>query len=275
MLMERSRARELGHQTLGILRAGQYRAPSGLLVDIRSTLEKAAAGTVSYPPDVLPSPPRPGDRPTMIEVRNESTLDAARRLAGQGLGVAALNFASATHPGGGWLNGARAQEESLARSSGLYACLEDNEMYDYHRARRDALYTDYVIYSPHVPVFRTDDGTLLEEPYLCSFLTSPAVNANGLRKYAPERLREVGPAMAGRICKVLAVARRHGHDTLVLGAWGCGAFGNDPDEIAELFHTALTAHNRGVFSLIVFAITDHWADQRNIGPLRRRFGLPA
>jgi len=274
MLIERGRARELGHQTLDILRAGRYRAPSGAPVDIRSALEQAVAGTVSYPPGAPLSTPAPGHQPTDIQVSNETTLDAARRLQGQGLSLVALNFASATHPGGGWLDGARAQEESLARSSGLYACLEDNEMYDYHRARRDALHTDYVIYSPGVPVFRTDDGTLLEEPYLCSFLTSPAVNVSGLRKYAAERLPEVGAAMASRIDKVLAVAWEHRHDTLLLGAWGCGAFSNDPTEIAELFHSALTTTYRGVFSLIVFAITDHWADQRNIGPFRQRLSPP-
>lgn len=77
--------------------------------------------------------------------------------------VAALNFASATHPGGGFLSGARAQEESIARSSGLFACLEGREMYSWHRSRLDAMYSDWIIYSPDVPVFRTDDGELLEE----------------------------------------------------------------------------------------------------------------
>jgi uncharacterized protein (TIGR02452 family) len=94
---------------------------------------------------------------------------AARR----GLRPVALNFASATSPGGGFLSGARAQEECLARCSGLYACLADNPMYGFHRARRDALYSDYAVYSPDVPVFRSEDpaGTLLDEPWLCSFIT--------------------------------------------------------------------------------------------------------
>ena len=79
--------------------------------------------------------------------------------------VAALNFASATHAGGGCLSGARAQEESITRSSGLFSALEGRNMYAYHCSRRNAMYTDYVIYSPDVPVFRTDSGELLEQPW--------------------------------------------------------------------------------------------------------------
>src|SRR5207253_843688 len=100
----------------------------------------------------------------------ETTLASARRLVAAGQRPAALNFASAKHPGGGFLNGALAQEESLARSSALYACLVGNPMYTFHQAQSDALYTDYAIYSPDVPVFRGDDGALLPEPYLCSFI---------------------------------------------------------------------------------------------------------
>jgi len=88
-----------------------------------------------------------------------------------------LNFASATHPGGGFLSGARAQEEYLARSSGLYACIRDNPMYAFHRSRSDPHYTNYAVYSPEVPVFRSDDGSLLDEPYTVGIITSPAVNA--------------------------------------------------------------------------------------------------
>ena len=89
---------------------------------------------------------------------NATTLEVARGLADEGHRVAALNFASARNPGGGFLTGARAQEESLARASGLYAMLLDDPMYDHHRSRKDPLYTAWVIYSPDVPVFRLDEG---------------------------------------------------------------------------------------------------------------------
>ena len=204
---------------------------------------------------------------------NETTLVAARRLIAAGYRPAALNFASARHPGGGFLNGARAQEESLARSSGLYACLVGNAMYDLHEARRDAMYTDYVIYSPDVPVFRDDNGTLLAEPYLCSFITSPAVNAKVVLEREPSRRAEIPKVMWRRILKVLAVAAIHGHQALVLGAWGCGAFGNDSREIAGLFQRALAEDFRDVFAQVVFAVTDWSKERRFIGPFCEVFGV--
>jgi uncharacterized protein (TIGR02452 family) len=185
--------------------------------------------------------------------------------------VAALNFASATHPGGGFLNGALAQEEALCRSSALYACLEGREMYAWHLAHHDPLYGHWVLYSPDVPVFRGRDHKLLEEPFKLSFLTSPAVNAKRVIERDAARSDEISRIMGERIHRVLAVASMHGHDTLVLGAWGCGAFGNDPEVIAGLFRTALEGTFRGQFERVTFAVLDEWSDRRNIGPFERQF----
>jgi uncharacterized protein (TIGR02452 family) len=272
--MHRERAAELGNETVRILEAGQYVSASGKTVEIREMLRRATSGTIGHPPEQDLPVAGPGARQTRIEVKNQTTLVAAKRLVDQGLRVAALNFASATHPGGGFLSGARAQEESLARSSGLYACLSGNPMYVFHEAQRDAAYTDYSIYSPDVPVIRTDDGALLDEPWPCSFITSAAVQANGFKKYDPKRLSEIPGLMRQRIAKVLAVAVKHQHGTLVLGAWGCGAFGNDPNLIADLFHSALHGPFSGVFSQIVFAIIDWSDDLKFIGPFERAFGSP-
>jgi uncharacterized protein (TIGR02452 family) len=269
--MKRTTAAELGRDTVRILEAGRYTNPAGESVEVADALARAVEGTVSYPPEVSLPRVAPGDRATSFEVINESTLAAARRLVEQGHRPAALNFASAKHPGGGFLGGARAQEESLARSSGLYACLAGNAMYDYHRARSDALYTDYVIYSPDVPVFRDDDGELLHRPYLCAFLTSPAVNANVVLERDRRRRGEIREAMARRTAKVLTVAAHHGHEALVLGAWGCGVFGNDSEEIADLFQQALHGRFSGVFSRVIFAILDWSEEQRFIGPFRGAF----
>ena len=269
MTIDRVRAARLGKETVEILRQGHYRTPSGRLVDISASQARAVEATESYPPDV-PLPrivPAPGNVP--IEVRNETTLMAAQRLAEAGRRVCALNFASATHPGGGFLSGARAPEESLARSSGLYGCLEGHPMYAFHRSRRDALYTTYAIFSPGVPVFRTDEGTLLETPFLCSFITSPAVNARVVLERDPSRHIEIREAMRARIDRVLNVAGLHPHDALILGAWGCGAFGNDSRVIATLFQAALAGPFAGLFGQIVFAITDWSPDRRFIGPFEQ------
>jgi uncharacterized protein (TIGR02452 family) len=145
-------------------------------------------------------------------------------------------------------------------------------MYEFHRARRDAMYTNYAIYSPDVPIIRTDDGALLEQPWLCSILTAPAVNAKAVLQHDPSRRPEIRHAMRERVHKVLTVAAVHGHDTLVLGAWGCGAFGNDGEEIAELFREVLRDRFSGVFARVAFAITDWSKEQRFIGPFVRAFG---
>jgi uncharacterized protein (TIGR02452 family) len=269
--MDRGLAEALGRETVGILEAGWYRAPSGKVVDVRERLQAALAGTRTYGPGAALPESGPGERETRIEVRNETTLVAAERMARAGQRAAALNFASAMEPGGGFLRGARAQEESLARSSGLYACLRGNEMYEYHWARDDPMYADYVIYSPEVPVFRRDDGTLLEEPYGCSMITSPAVMAYEVMDRMPERAGEIEGVMRGRMERVLRAARLHGHSHLILGAWGCGAFGNDGRMVAGLFGEALRGRHRGAFETVVFSITDWSEEKRFIGPFEAVF----
>jgi uncharacterized protein (TIGR02452 family) len=269
--IDRERAMTLGQEILRIIKAGRYRAPSGRIVEVASLISAAVKGTVSYPPGREPAPVKPGSFATKIEVINDTTLDAVIRLKVRDLSPAVLNMASAESPGGGFLIGARAQEEYLCRSSALWACLEKNPMYAFHIKRGDPFYTDYVIFSPNVPVMRTDDHAFLEKPYLASFLTSPAVYASGVVTSMKARAGEIGPVMEKRIHKLLAVAAAHGQTCLVLGAWGCGAFGNDGRLIAGLFRDALQGEFRGVFQEIVFAITD-WSDERRfIKPFEEAF----
>jgi uncharacterized protein (TIGR02452 family) len=269
--MNRHRAAQVGQETVRILEAGGYSAPSGSAVDLRTTLRSAKEETRSYPPERSVPLPLTFDSATTIEVVNETTLAAARRLVEAGHRPAALNFASAKHAGGGFLTGARAQEESLARSSGLYACLAGHPMYDLHSAERDPMYTSYAIYSPDVPVFRDDDGTLLEQPYLCAFITAPAVNAKVVLDRRPSAGPAIHEAMRERILRVLAIAAAHGHAALVLGAWGCGVFGNDTEDIAGQFYAALTEPFRGAFTHVIFAVLDSSPEEPMIGPFRRRF----
>lgn len=269
--MKRSHMASLAEETLAILKAGQYTNPSGRVVNLGKQLRQAKDGTCSYPPGARVQLPAFPDRPTRVEVMNASTLEVARGLADKGHRVAALNFASAKNPGGGFLTGARAQEESLARASGLYAMLLGDPMYDHHRSRKDPMYTTWVIYSPDVPVFRLDEGQLLDEPYLCSFLTSPAVNVGALR-HRGRRTDEIRRVMQERVERVLGVAALHGHEVLVLGAWGCGVFKNDPEQIAELFQVALSGRFRGAFTHVVFAVLDSSGEKRSLGPFEQVFG---
>lgn len=270
--IDRDLAARFGHEAVEIGEHGEYRAPTGVTVDIKAILSAAIAGTVTYSPDNPLAEWGPGPHDTKIEVANETTLSAAKRLVEAGCSAVLLNFASAKSPGGGFLNGARAQEEYLARSSCLYQCIRSNPMYAFHRANEDPLYTDYAIYSPGVPVIRDDNGALLDQPYAISMITCPAAHASRLD---PDRRAEIGPAMWRRILKVLALGIDHGHDGIVLGAWGCGAFGNDGQEIAHLFHNALTENFKGAYRRGIFAVVDWSPERRFIGPFESQFTLPA
>jgi uncharacterized protein (TIGR02452 family) len=260
----------LGKQAMRIMESGEYVAPSGATVSIRAALDAAIAGTIDFPPD-RQTPARGGTHTTVFEARNETTLAAAFRLLDEGLEPAALNFASAKNPGGGFLGGARAQEESLARASGLWASIERSPMYAHHRARHhDAFYTDWVIYSPRA-VFRDDRGDLLEEPRPVSLLTCPAVNAGVVLSRDRAQRSAIRAAMTARATRVLGVALEQGHDTLVLGAWGCGVFKNDPEEVAEIFAAALSGPFHGAFRRVAFAVLDSTEDETQLGPFARRF----
>lgn len=245
--------RELARDTLQILQDGGYRAPGGGKVDLASGVQAAVGGTSVYQPeDPLPTPAPTGVAPT-VSVTAESTLAATRRLARDGE-VAALVFASAKNPGGGFRSGAQAQEESLARASALYRCLTAvPQFYAVHRAGSDNLYSDRVIHSPGVPVFRDDDGRLLESAYQVSFLTAAAPNRGAV---PGSRAGQVAAILAKRARRVLGVAAVHGHRRLVLGAWGCGVFRNDPAMVADAFAGALV-DSAGWFDEVVFAVMDH------------------
>lgn len=275
-LMARKPAAALAQDTLRIVAHGTYEA-GGHVHSIAGPLASAIEDTIEYPPHTRIAIPPSAGRMTRIEVVNEASLSAAERLVREGHAPCVLNFASARNPGGGFLNGARAQEESLARSSGLYPCLLSREMYDHHRSSHDPLYSHWVIHSPGVPVFRSDKGALLDPFYLCSFLTSPACNAGvALERAGRGRaisVREsIRRTMGERVEKVLAVAAERGEEALVLGAWGCGVFRNDPGEVAALFRQALEGPFRGHFSRVIFAILDWSAERRFIGPFEEHFG---
>jgi len=252
-----ARLRAIAQETEAIVEAGAYRAPGGREVPIAAAVEAARGGTRMVGPGPVAIPAAdPVD--TLFEVTGESSLEAARRLTAAGP-VVVLNFASARNPGGGYLNGAQAQEEALCRASALYTCvLRAREFYDYHRTHRDAFYTDRVIHSPAVPVFRDDRGRLLDEPYTAGFLTAAAPNAGVVRRTAPDRVAELPGALAVRAERVLETAAAHGYRRLVLGAWGCGVFQNDPEQVAGAFRTLLTDQGRfaGRFDHVVFGVLD-------------------
>ncbi len=278
------RRKSIAHDTVALLERGSYSAPSGQEVSLRELMHNCLASTRCYLPEqlddlrheVLARPPAFAQ--TSFEVLNETTLEATARIAtsGEFVRVGVLNFASAKNPGGGFLGGAQAQEESLARSSGLYSSLQKCwEHYQFHRSQGTCLYSDRMIYSPLCPVFRTDNGTLLEKPYLVDFITSPAPNAGAIRRNEPENVSHIVPTLRERCAKVLALGAQRNCDALVLGAWGCGVFQNDPTTVAQVFSEQVgrDAPFWGRFQKVVFAVLDNSAVQATLAAFQERFSV--
>ena len=218
----------------------------------------------------------PGVR-TEIAVVEESTLAGARALAQQSeyRRVGVLNFASGKRPGGGFLNGAGAQEESLARSSALYpSLLAQPEYYTAHRQLKSHRYSDRMIYSPACPVFRDDAGRLLDEPYRVDFITSVAPNVGALAKRRGRGGTPVATLVQRRISKILALACAQGCDALVLGAWGCGVFRNDPVVVAGVFGDLLQDGGPfcGRFRHVRFSVMERGDQRHNYLTFVEQFG---
>jgi uncharacterized protein (TIGR02452 family) len=124
--MKRSAREAVARETVAVTERGTYTTAGGRSVDIALAIQKCLDDTRFFAPEDMEQLlqeglARPGDNfTTAFEVVNETTLEGiGRLLAESGEPVLALNFASARNPGGGFLNGSQAQEESLARSSAL------------------------------------------------------------------------------------------------------------------------------------------------------------
>ena len=264
--MKRSLRSTLARETVEICDTGRYVAADGVTVDLAADIRSAVAQTRLFDLAKMSDSDAAGRSvPARFSVTNETTVAALRRLEGESGGhLACLNFASARNAGGGFLNGSEAQEESLARSSALYPCLlAAPEYYERNRAAPGALYLDLAIWSPAVPFFRDDEGTLLDKPCRASVITAPAPNAGAVAANTPAQMSEALPTLRRRAEFVLTIAAEQAVRRLVLGAWGCGVFRNDPREVAGTFATLLL-HGKfaTVFDDVIFAVYDRTSDQQ-------------
>ena len=269
--------KKIAEDTLQIIRQGFFLTPDKTKITIQAKQDFAIANTKCYTPEesdhlINKRVPIKIPQPTQIEVNRETTLNATRQLIAAGYSdVVCLNFASAKNPGGGFLGGAQAQEESIARSSGLYPCLlKVPDYYNSNRNMKSCIYTDHMIYSPSVPIFKNEEGENLCELVCTGVITAPAVNAGVVRQREPGKVALIGPIMKRRIEKVLAIALENGHQTIVLGAWGCGVFRNDPDEMAQYFKEVIDTKFKDEFRKIVFAVYSR--NERFVQPFLREFG---
>lgn len=246
-----------------------YRTNSVLAGSIANSI----ANTVLYAPGIIPEKGRPRFSTDMhVSVTRNRSLDAAMRHCNKASRsrVAVLNFASATNPGGGVVKGSKAQEEALCRCSTLFPVLNTQELqekfYHFHQERQDTRYTDACIYTPGIMVFKTD--TNIPErlrPELWRQVDIISCAAPNLRKVPYNRMNPgTGPAIPvsdrelleihktrGR--KIFRIAVANGIDTLILGAFGCGAFKNPPAIVARAYREILEEFD-GCISKVEFAV---------------------
>jgi uncharacterized protein (TIGR02452 family) len=243
----------LAKGTLGIIEQGNYLAPSGNIVDVSDRIKSAIVGTQFHKSSLTLKEIYLTKKSPTIQVINETTSQAAARLLSEGkTDIVALNFAAARNVGGGFLGGAIAQEEDLCRASSLYACLKSKpQFYNDNLLSEDTCYTDGMLYSPKVPFFRDHHNSFLEEPLELSIITAPAPNNNTTATLDAHKVQQ---CIFHRTLKILQIAELYGHKNIILGAWGCGAFGNDPEQIAQAFKEALD--DLPVFEHICFAVYD-------------------
>lgn len=196
-------------------------------------------------------------------VTKEDSLDAAAGRDDQGPTLV-MNFANAHEPGGRFLTGGRGQEESLCRNSTLYAslCSPDGVLlYLHNNLTQLPVDSDCMSLSPTVVVFRAGNGNLLERPFTTSVISVPAPDRR-------QRAREVeedvlNTVMTRRIEKMVLTAAYYGYRTLILGAWGCGAYLHEARQVAEYFREVLVDREFGrLFARIVFAVFDRHSNEK-------------
>ena len=236
----------------------------------KATLARRA--TEFYPAEKHPVIMAQPDKAGEIRVTQHKTFEAAieiHRLHSD-YKIAVLNFASATTPGGGVTKGSSAQEESLCRCSTLYPALTVPYLWDTYysvnRAARNPLYSDAIIYTPGVVICKTDEDypeRMSEKDWVeVDVITCAAPNLRQRpgNQYNPDQsapvvvsAEELLGLHKSRARHILSVAASKGVDALVLGAFGCGAFQNDPKVVAQAYKKVLEQF-KGYFQYIEFAI---------------------
>ena len=272
--------RDIFAETMRICREGGYITPSGVVVRLPD-VEEVLKASVFYR-----NPPKVDSiavaESSMYDAVNDDCIEVTRKLVEEGYKPIMLNMANRHNPGGGVINGARAQEESLFRQSNL--CVSLYQYDEYHagllglppgNGRYPMDRETGGIYSGRVTFFRRsprDGDALVEKPFECAVVSVAAINRPDL---TPDG-RLVDWAVAAtkkKIRTILRIGLLHGHDAIVLGAWGCGAFRNPPKHMAQLFHEVLDeVEFARKFRIVRFAvIEDHNSRHSNFAPFDEEF----
>lgn len=254
---------EVFMHTVNVVKQGYYDTGSGERIEIPDDSELIR--NTRFYKEEIPLVDSNRRFATEISVENIDCLLAAKRLQDEGFNVVVLNMASRQNPGGGVYGGAGAQEENLFRRSNLFRSMFQfapyASQYGVHKSScQYPLDRNFGgVYTPNALVFRdTEDNgyKLLGTPYCVSFIAVPAINRPELDADGMIAESLVEP-VKNKMRTIFRIGFLHGHDALVLGALGCGAFRNPPRHVARLFHEILEEPEfKNIYRKIVFAILD-------------------
>lgn len=209
-----------------------------------------------------------------ITLRNQDTLEAAfelhQRRKENEKPVLVLNFANPHRPGGGIRSRPGTQEEHLCVKTTVLCSLETEEAWPFYQANLDCgtqAQTNTILISPNTMVIRNPDLSLREDPFPIAVMTVSAPIASRMEQ---EELPNLENILRSRVRGMLRAAAVEGYTRLVLGAWGCGNFGNDPELVAKLFHEAL----QGYFEEVTMAVFDNSEDKCRYSFFEKYFGKP-
>ncbi|MBQ2988378.1 MAG: TIGR02452 family protein [Clostridia bacterium] len=275
------------NETLNILEKGRY-AKKLKRISLKLSAQEMRRCTVYLPDDLRDIAERGdfvrahGGEPLAVGCENTDSFSKAlalRRDLPADEKILVLNFANPFRPGGGVRLGAMAQEEDLCRRSSLLLSLESEEAsryYMHNLSLQTYLSSHAVMITPDVEIIRDCYGRLLDETAVVSVMTCAAPimtpNREGLTQGQYEAL------FYERICGMLVCAAHLGYRTLVLGAIGCGAFGNDAEMVSDLFCRAIReldfggAGAKDIFRRIEFAVMDHSSGADRFRAFHRNFG---
>ncbi|MCL2415656.1 MAG: TIGR02452 family protein [Defluviitaleaceae bacterium] len=244
----KTQSRETAQENISIIQNGQYTIKGNIITIPTIQTEFIPAQAILLP---SPAPVVPLDG--KIFITDRPALLAAEEYRND---VAILNFASAKNPGGGFKNGSMAQEESLCYGSLLYSSLTEPNAEEYYKINRESphggIYNSNAVWSGGVPVIRDSDAKLINF-WLCDIITLPAVNKGHATKTVDNN--RINDEMRLRCARAIEIARMKNVRNFILGAYGCGVFKNDAEDVSGFFYDLLIVQGlRFHFKNIIFAI---------------------
>ena len=257
---------------------------------LADAVEHSKARTAFYKANNYPPLPQKREAAAVVEVTKSKTFETAMKWQAEHPEdwIAVLNFASAVNPGGGVAHGSSAQEESLCRCSTLYPTLNQSFLwrayYNWNRAEKNVLHTDDCIYSPGIVICKTDESVprrMEPEQWVTVDVIScaaPNLRQDPYNIHNPEGGRpvflpteELVKLHTKRAKHILHIAAANSVDVLILGAFGCGAFENDPLAVATAYNLAIPEY-RHYFKRIEFAVYCRKFETKNYDAFKQIIG---